>query len=122
MKKANFAPAYVAMYPSLCEIARGLGYALAIHGTVNSDFDLIAIPWIGEAKDPEELVTAIGERLKLIYGEFGTMVTEHEDKPHGRKAWLFGIGAGAAIDLSIMPRIEDKIEVEGNKYISYIEN
>ena len=107
MKKANFAPAYVAMYPSLCEIARELGYSLAIHGTVNSDFDLVAIPWTDEAKAPEELVTAIGERFKLIYGEFGTMLTEPEIKPHGRKAWLFGIGAGSAIDLSIMPRIED---------------
>ena len=106
MKAPNFAPAYVAMYPSLCTLARELGYSLCIHGTVNSDFDLVAIPWIEDAKEPEELVAVISERLKLIYGEFGTMVTEPEDKPHGRKAWLFGIGAGSAIDLSIMPKIK----------------
>lgn len=44
MKPANNAPVYACMYQELAEICRAHGYALAIHGSMARDFDLIAIP------------------------------------------------------------------------------
>lgn len=45
--KPNYAPVYVAaMYPGLCEIFQRHGYALAVHGSVARDLDLLAIPWV----------------------------------------------------------------------------
>lgn len=104
MKKATFAPAYVSMYPILSEIARENGYALTVHGTVSSDFDLVAIPWTEQAVSADMLVKAIATRMKLCFGEFGTGVYGPEEKPHGRIAWVLGVGNGAGIDISVMPR------------------
>lgn len=64
MKPPTFAPAYVGMYVILSEVAREHGYALAIHGTVSRDFDLIAIPWTETAGDPELLI----EKLRKAVG------------------------------------------------------
>lgn len=99
MKPANYAPAYaVACYPMLTEIAREHGYALAVHGSLARDFDLIAVPWTDQAADPEAVVAAIHERT-------GTrLVGEPTRKPHGRVAWSLSVGFGdCAIDLSFMP-------------------
>ena len=30
----------------LCDVAREMGYALALHGSMNRDMDLIAVPWV----------------------------------------------------------------------------
>lgn len=59
MKPANFAPVYCALYPALAEIARKHGYAMAIHGTMARDFDLICIPWVETPSKPEEVVAEI---------------------------------------------------------------
>lgn len=49
MKEPSIAPAYTFLYPILCEAARACGYALAIHGTMQRDLDLVAVPWVDEA-------------------------------------------------------------------------
>jgi hypothetical protein len=104
MKPANFAPIYVTLYPPLADIAREHGYSLAVHGSVASDFDLIAIPWVETPKPADELVAAFARRLALLEGAFGTsMDTEPELKPHGRRAWNLYIGGMAKLDLSVMP-------------------
>lgn len=45
MKPPTRAPFFACIYHGLCDVARARGYALAIHGTVTSDLDLIAVPW-----------------------------------------------------------------------------
>ena len=98
----NYAPVYAAaMYPDLAKIARDHGYALAVHGSMARDFDLVAVPWTDEACEPDTLVTAMlaGRAARLIGGEPSV-------KPHGRRAYTLSIGFGeCAIDLSFMPRV-----------------
>lgn len=109
MKQPNYSPVFAALYTPLCEIARELGYALAVHGTMALDFDLVAIPWTDQAVSGEELVQVLSKRLDLLSDTFGTGVDKtFEAKPHGRRAWLLYFGCGAQIDLSIMPRLQDK--------------
>ena len=108
------APAYVAFYPSLADVAREHGYALAIHGSVsNRDLDLVAIPWVEDAASTEILVFAIrqyaGSVMARMFGE-ESVVSGPEEKPHGRKAWCICIGNGAVIDLSVMPRPTEALE------------
>lgn len=101
-------PSYAIIYPLLCEIAKPLGYALGLHGTLNRDMDIIAVPWIDDAVEPEELVEAIRVRIDgCTRWDDG----RGRDKPHGRMAYLIWfkgvdhpIGGGACIDLSIMPK------------------
>ena len=107
MKKATFSPLFASMYCGLCELARDCGYALTVHGTMNIDFDLVAIPWTDSAIEPEELIKVIADRCNLLSGqEFGTGIYSIKPKlkPHGRKAWLIILGSGADLDISVMPK------------------
>jgi hypothetical protein len=112
MKAPTFAPVYVLLFPILSEIAQEYGYALAVHGSVQTDFDLIAIPWVLGAKSPEELIQAIAKHLKVLEGSFGTGIDGGDigDKPHGRIAWKLQLGGMASVDLSVMPRILNREE------------
>lgn len=44
---------YTSYYGELIDIARSHGYALALHGSVARDMDLILVPWV-ENPDPAE--------------------------------------------------------------------
>lgn len=93
--------AYVCHVPRITALAREYGYAIAIHGSLQKDLDLVAVPWSEVATDAETLVMAICE----IVGGF---ILPHQEallKPHGRIAWTIHLGAGLWIDLSVMPRI-----------------
>lgn len=112
------------MYAGLCDVARGLGYCLAIHGSVITDMDLVAVPWTEQAVGADELMKAIKHRIHAIdykgvlerdCGEY--MTPEQIDslvkkegpespahKPHGRLAWNLYLYHGVKIDLSVIPR------------------
>lgn len=46
MKPKHYKPGLYAMfYEQLKDIAREYGYALLIHGSMNRDLDLVAVPW-----------------------------------------------------------------------------
>lgn len=94
-------PAYYAwIYWWLVPVARDHGYALALHGSLERDLDVIAIPWAEQAASPEELANAFASFVP------GWSRTESVPKPHGRTAYTIILGGGAAVDLSIMPRLD----------------
>lgn len=99
MKDPNYAPVYCALYPDLAKICRSHGYALAIHGSLARDMDLICVPWIEQPSDPMTVIKEITTRfaIKLIKEE----VSMHL---HGRQVWTLAIAFGECfIDLSFMP-------------------
>lgn len=107
MKEANRAPSYAMIYHGLCDVARSLGYALAIHGSVVTDLDLVAIPWTDEAVDPEILKEEIKNHCGRCMVNLDGESKEHDyptKKPHGRLAWKLHMYAGGSVDLSVMPR------------------
>lgn len=124
MKPANNAPFFACLYAGLCDIARQHGYALAVHGTMARDFDLVAIPWTDAAVSDKELVAALQQHVLamdyrgLLQRQCGWATPEQIDqmvsratdpdcrvKPHGRKAWVLYMEHGCQIDLSVMPRV-----------------
>lgn len=101
--------AYVAslledLLPPLRTAARGCGYALAVHGSLQRDIDLVAIPWTESASDPELLVSRLAG---VIAGALGRAhpSSSWTDKPHGRRAVTIITCGDAEIDLSIMPLV-----------------
>lgn len=98
--KAGFAPLYCGMYPELATLVREHGYALAVHGSLARDFDLICVPWVECPSEPEAVVSAITERFAFrICGAPDTTL-------HGRERWTIAISFGECfIDLSFMPRV-----------------
>lgn len=80
------------------ELAREVGYAVGVHGTMERDLDLIAAPWVAEAVGPLELAQHIAAGL-------GGEVVDYanQDKPCGR--WSCNIHTPdwtKMIDLSVM--------------------
>lgn len=107
MRSPTHAPAYVSLYPMLTEIAVEHGYTLCVHGSIVSDFDLVAVPWVEDAQPAEYLAHAIADYVSLINGANHDLrgIDGPEHKPHGRKAWSIPMGNGSVIDISITPRL-----------------
>lgn len=97
--KPNFAPAYAAaMYPGLAAIFHRHGYALACHGSLARDFDLIAVPWAEKVSDHQSV-------LKDVTTEYALRLCgDQASRNHGRVAYTLSCGFGeCAIDLSFFP-------------------
>lgn len=110
-------PCYAVIYQTLVPIAREHGYALAIHGSMVRDCDLIAVPWTEEAKDPADLILAFkkvvtGVFTKHDFDHIGTVQFHGMAKPHGRVAWSIHLTEegmfGPYLDISVMKRDQDK--------------
>lgn len=99
------APWYAAMFVNLERVAWRHGYALAVHGSLARDMDLIAVPWTADAEDAAVLVEAV-RQFVVGEGDVDLRIGEATLKPHGRLAYVIPIGYGRQyLDLSIMPRV-----------------
>jgi hypothetical protein len=96
-------------------VARDAGYAIAVHGSLAKDIDLVAIPWVEHnVSDPDYLAGRIAAVIAGQVGRCNVMSRgdrpKWEDKPHGRKSLTLlvwsALGGTADIDLSVMPRAE----------------
>lgn len=105
----SFAPVYCAMYPALVKIAKDHGYALCVHGSLQRDFDLVAVPWVdpGLVAEPEVLIesmrAALGGSLEPNAASW-TRPGDHGNKPHGRRCWSIYLGRDY-LDISVMPKV-----------------
>ena len=98
MKPANYAPVFACMYTELAEQARSCGWALAAHGTMGRDFDLVYVPWV---RDPSPPKTVIGKMCNWFALE---QVGEPVESYHGRLIYTIKLAYGECfLDLSFMP-------------------
>ena len=104
MSEPRLTAAYVALYPMLVQIAHENRYALAVHGSVHRDFDLIAVPWAVDAADPEVVLNQINKELRL-----GLLAPAQGIQfPHGRIAYTLPMPwpwDDGYLDISFMPRL-----------------
>lgn len=100
--KPNYAPVYaVALYPVLAKIFQKHGYALAVHGSMMRDFDLIAVPWVEEPSRPDDVIKEITNGFDI------RQISEPKNKPYIRRCYTISIGHGeCALDLSFFPYLE----------------
>lgn len=91
---------YASMYPKMCEVAEQFGYAIAIHGSLRHDFDIIAVPWAEDADSNENLVAGM---ISAFDGQFVHEVGNVGIKPHGRRVWTIFLDGHAYIDFGVMP-------------------
>lgn len=92
---------YALIYNDLKQVAVNNGYALAIHGSLTSDMDLIAVPWTIDAKHYKTLVKELNQLLgDTVWKEHN--LTNAVNQPHNRITYILSIGGGNYIDLSII--------------------
>lgn len=91
-----------AILPRVREAAHFHGYAVAVHGSLKRDIDLIAVPWTEQAVPPAELVGYIKGAIGGVLGNC-LQIGEPGLKPHGRMAYtLVHPGFAGEIDLSVI--------------------
>lgn len=102
------APWYALMFEKLDRIALRHGYALALHGSMARDLDLVAIPWVEDADDPDKLIEAF---VRYVVDKSDVHISQPKPvkKPHGQMSYVIPIGFGGNyyLDVSIIPRISD---------------
>jgi hypothetical protein len=102
------------------DAARICGYALAVHGSLAFDIDVIAVPWVVQAVPEADLIEALRKacesvtNLPTICGfADDTLAATYkmeprEQKLHGRVAWSWQLGGGVYVDCSVMPLRPDE--------------
>lgn len=99
---------YHALLPKLIFTARGLGYCLAIHGSMQRDLDIVAIPWTEDAVTPIDLWRALMTAVNGVdsWGRYAETCMYNKALPHNRVSLPIHLtnlgGDGPYIDLSIM--------------------
>jgi len=92
--------AYVLVHSVIHEECLIYGYNAVLHGSVACDLDIIAIPWTKDAIEPEILVQAVIERLKM----WGPIKGDPKLHPHGRLVWTLLMDMGC-VDFGVMPKL-----------------
>lgn len=93
---------YAWLLPKLTKTARRCGYALALHGSMARDLDLIAVPWVKHPKTPTQLTESILGALNGWIDPSRKHLTPLL-RPHGRQSVLICFTSSPIyIDLSIM--------------------
>lgn len=108
------------LIPALRIIARQGGYAVAVHGSLARDIDVVAIPWTEDAVPADALAEALISEIERVNGVALVLNNRQADindftqrnpqpRPHGRLAWAIHLGGGPYIDLSVIaPRGESR--------------
>lgn len=92
---------YTVLYPQFRQVALNLGYTLALHGSMASDMDLVAIPWIENVASELDLVQAISNCIGDTVWK-GHHFKDPTQRPHNRVTYTLSIFSDWYIDLSIM--------------------
>ena len=94
-KPIHAKPSYYAiMFEPLKEIALKYGYNLVLHGSLNRDMDLIAIPWQEELGIVDDM---INEFADYVGGKVQDWTESQRNAPHGRKWYVIDIWRGGYI-------------------------
>lgn len=115
-KPTHVKPALYAFYYQLLkEKAIEYGYNLVLHGSMNRDLDLIAIPWVKDLGDVEDMILQFAS---IIGGEVMHQSDEQKNCfPHGRQSYVININRSRDkegndqqyyVDISVIQSIEVK--------------
>jgi hypothetical protein len=92
---------YAVLYNDFRKAALDCGYALALHGSMTRDMDLIAVPWVAEATTPKELVSKISDCIgDTVWKDKHTI--GQEIRPFNRIVYTLSVMGDWFIDLSII--------------------
>lgn len=92
---------YASIWPDIKQAALDCGWALGLHGSLNSDMDIMAMPWTEEATSKEELINSI---LKCFEGNIFNDISKipYYNKPNNRIVYTIHIFKDYYLDINII--------------------
>ena len=94
MKPIHAKPSLYAYYfYDLKEISREFGYNLVLHGSLNRDLDLIAIPWVDDPKPELDCINALSMHINgfIAHEDHWKDVYMYKELPGGRHSYVINI-------------------------------
>ena len=82
------------VFHDLKEIALEFGYNLVLHGSLDRDLDLIAIPWLDEVKDSDDMIKAFADHLDGMIEMQGGKEQMWNELAQGRKSYVINLRRG----------------------------
>ena len=124
-KPAHVKPSLYAHYfYELKQIAKRYGYNLVLHGSLNRDLDLIAIPWVDKPKDDFKMIQAFSMAL-IGLKPANKEAAMFSIMPGGRKSYVINLNRGGRwnswrdleyyLDISVTPSLNDLKDEQKNK-------
>lgn len=90
---------YAAMWNDLRQAAMDKGWALGLHGSLASDMDIMAMPWIENASSDLEMI----EALKNCFTDSKDIIVSIcDNKPNNRRVYTLSIFADFYLDINII--------------------
>ena len=94
---------YAVMWNDLRQAAMDCGWALGLHGSLNSDMDIMAMPWVENATSADEMI----DNLAACFG-FSEYWIKHQlsvdraSKPNGRVVYTIPIHGDFYLDINVI--------------------
>jgi len=92
---------YACIWDDLRQAAMNCGWALALHGSLANDMDIMAMPWVEDAKSVDVMIKALSDCFTESPFKEHHLVP-HNTKPHGRTVYTMSIWADFHLDISII--------------------
>ena len=92
---------YACMWEDFRNKAMDCGWALGLHGSLNSDMDIMAMPWTNEAVSADELIENLGNLFtdNPFHRVLKSLVNE---KPNGRIVYTIPIWSDFYLDINVI--------------------
>ena len=92
---------YACMWEDIRKCAMDCGWAVALHGSLSSDMDIMAMPWEKNAITFEDFITVLSKLFKDNDLSKRYEIT-YKEKPHNRVVATIPIFADFYLDISTM--------------------
>jgi hypothetical protein len=96
---------YACMWNDIRQCAMDCGWAVALHGSLNSDMDIMAMPWVDNAVPFEDVIKKISELFVDNLNSENYVIT-YDEKPHNRIVATIPIFADFYLDISAIKMCE----------------
>lgn len=100
---------YACVWPNLMNLAMDCGWALGLHGSLQSDMDIMAMPWTEDAKPVEEMIKSLVSLFNEYPSNNEDSIRPHYGKPNGRIVYTLHIFADFYLDINVINHPSIKI-------------
>lgn len=101
---------YASIYGDLKTAALKHGWALALHGSLNSDMDIMAMPWVEDAAPLDIMI----DSLRECFTEPMEITIDTTSKPNNRIVITLSIWADFYLDINVIGPI--KLSEQANPF------